>query len=157
MAAKSEKSNDKPNLEIMELKELYELMVVKGLDVVDLKDDEGRIHLSRQPTVPAYFGHAARPASARGAAPAAAAAAPAQQETIKAPLAGVFYRSGSPDRPPFTQEGETVDVGQTLCIIEAMKVMNEIKAEKTCRIAKIAAENSRPVTVGQALFWIEPA
>ena len=87
----------------------------------------------------------------------AATASAATQETIKAPLSGVFYRSNSPTRPPFVNEGDVVEPGQTLCIVEAMKVMNEINAEKRCRIVKITAENSRPVTVEQDLFWIEPA
>ncbi len=73
------------------------------------------------------------------------------------PLAGVFYRTPSPTSPPFVKEGDIVDAGQTLCIVEAMKVMNEIKAEKRCCIVKIVAENSRPVTAGQALFHVEPA
>ena len=76
-------------------------------------------------------------------------------EAITSPLAGVFYRASSPSTPPFSKEGDTVEVGQTLCIVEAMKVMNEIKAEKRCKILKIGAENSRPVTAGQPLFWIE--
>ena len=76
---------------------------------------------------------------------------------IPTPLAGVFYRASSPTSAPYAKEGDVVEPGQTLCIVEAMKVMNEIKAETRCRIVKIVAENGRPVTAGQALFQVEPA
>jgi acetyl-CoA carboxylase biotin carboxyl carrier protein len=161
MATKTEKNSDKTSLEILELKDLYEMMVVEGLDILEVKDEDGRIYLNRQAqSAPVTY---ARPSPAtrtvsRGVTEAVKSEPAAKLgETIKAPLAGVFYRSGSPARPPFAKEGDVVDAGQTLCIIEAMKVMNEIKAEKRCRIVKIAAENSRPVTVEQDLFWIESA
>ena len=73
------------------------------------------------------------------------------------PLMGIFYRAPGPGIDPFVIMGERVEIGDTLCIIEAMKVMNEIKAESTCKIVKILAENGRPVTAGQVLFQIEPA
>lgn len=164
MPTKADKAAEKTSsADIVELKELYELMLVEGLDVLELKNEDGRIYLSRQAPLTAVAAHA-RPAAVAGrsatvaeASAAAPLAASPAGESIKAPLAGVFYRSGSPSRPPFVKEGDVVESGQTLCIIEAMKVMNEIKAEKRCRITKIAAENSRPVTVEQDLFWIETA
>jgi acetyl-CoA carboxylase biotin carboxyl carrier protein len=160
MASKAEKNEGALAAEVAELKELYDVMLEEGLDILELKDEDGRIHLSRQQVMaPSYINlgrgqHASRATSHAPEAPKEIAAA---QETIKAPLSGVFYRSNSPTRPPFTKEGDVVEPGQTLCIVEAMKVMNEIKAEKRCRIVKITAENSRPVTVEQDLFWIEPA
>ncbi len=75
---------------------------------------------------------------------------------VISPIMGVFYRSSSPQSPPFAKEGETVNSGSTLCIVEAMKVMNEIKAETRCKIVKILVENGKPVTKGQDLFHVEP-
>lgn len=76
-------------------------------------------------------------------------------KTINSPLAGVFYRAPGPDADPFISESEQVAAGQTLCIVEAMKLMNEIAAEKPCKIVKILVENSEAVEEGQALFQIE--
>lgn len=78
-------------------------------------------------------------------------------KTISTPITGVFYRSSSPQSPPFVKEGETVNASSTLCIVEAMKVMNEIKAEMQCKIIKILVENGKPVTLGQGLFEVEPS
>lgn len=75
---------------------------------------------------------------------------------IRAPIVGTFYRSPSPDTPPFANEGDHVTAGQTLCIIEAMKIMNEIESEVTGRVSKILAENAQPVEYGHPLFIIEP-
>lgn len=75
---------------------------------------------------------------------------------ISAPLVGVFYRSPAPGAPPFVNEGDLVDVGQTLCIIEAMKLMNEIKSDIRGKIKKILVENGQAVEYGQKLFLIEP-
>ncbi|MDR0956388.1 MAG: hypothetical protein LBL77_00730 [Endomicrobium sp.] len=76
-------------------------------------------------------------------------------ETIKSPIAGVFYRAPSPSLPIFVDEGDVVEMGKTLCIIEAMKVMNEIKAVFKVRIVKILVENGKAVSSGQDLFEIE--
>ena len=75
---------------------------------------------------------------------------------ITAPMVGTFYRSPSPESPFFVEEGNRVTAGQTLCIIEAMKIMNEIESEVTGRISKILIENAQAVEYGQALFVIEP-
>lgn len=158
-------SASSPDLE--HLKGLYDLMLEKGLDTVELRQNDSIIKLSRSsagahgghwiPAQPAYH----PPVAGEGpgaAAPASAESAPADSKnSINAPLAGVFYRASSPTTPAFVKEGDVVDPGQTLCIVEAMKVMNEIKAESRCRIVRIAVENSRPVTAGQALFMVEPA
>ncbi|MDR3092538.1 MAG: hypothetical protein LBU33_01320 [Endomicrobium sp.] len=76
-------------------------------------------------------------------------------ETIKTPIAGVFYKSPSPSSPVFVNEGDVVDIGKTVCIIEAMKVMNEIKATFKAKILKVLAENGKPVNSGQDLFKVE--
>ncbi|MBE3573118.1 MAG: acetyl-CoA carboxylase biotin carboxyl carrier protein, partial [Moorella humiferrea] len=74
---------------------------------------------------------------------------------VKAPMVGTFYRAPSPDAPPFVEEGTRVKQGQTLCIIEAMKLMNELAAETSGRVIKILAENGQPVEYGQVLFLIK--
>jgi len=76
--------------------------------------------------------------------------------TIEAPMVGTFYRASAPDAAPYVSEGDVVKEGQVLCIIEAMKLMNEIEAKVSGRIAKILVENSQPVEYGQPLFLVEP-
>ena len=76
-------------------------------------------------------------------------------ETIKSPITGVFYKSPSPSSPVFVKEGDVVETGKTLCIVEAMKVMNEIKATFKVKIIKVLAENGKPVNSGQDLFEVE--
>lgn len=76
---------------------------------------------------------------------------------IKSPMVGTFYRSPSPDSPPFIEVGQNLDLGQVVCIIEAMKLMNEIKSEIRGRVIEVLVENGHPVEFGQPLFLIEPA
>ncbi|HEY5726826.1 MAG TPA: acetyl-CoA carboxylase biotin carboxyl carrier protein, partial [Methylomirabilota bacterium] len=75
---------------------------------------------------------------------------------VDAPMVGTFYRAPGPDASPFVQEGDTVKEGQVLCIIEAMKLMNEIESKASGRIVKILVENAQPVEFGQGLFLVEP-
>jgi acetyl-CoA carboxylase biotin carboxyl carrier protein len=100
---------------------------------------------------------AAVPAAAPAAVPAPAPVAAAPAATIDSPLVGTFYASPSPDAPAFVKEGSKVTPDTTICIIEAMKVMNEIKAEKSGVIRKVLAVNGKPVQFGQPLFEIDPA
>ncbi len=97
----------------------------------------------------------AQPAAAAPAAPAEAAAEEGL-ETIVSPIVGTFYRAPSPDSDPYVEVGSEVAKGQVLCIIEAMKLMNEIEAEFKCRIVKILKENAQPVEFGDPLFLVEP-
>jgi len=158
MADDSKVVSDAPQ----DLQSLYDLMVEEGLDTLEYKSADTRIRLDRRPTqtvsvAPTHRTPSHRSSSDHSRPVAAAVPAAETADAITTPLAGVFYRTPSPTSPPFVKEGDTVEVGQTLCIVEAMKVMNEIKADKRCRIAKIVAENSRPVAAGQALFHVEPA
>ena len=147
------------NLELEQIRELYNLMLAKGLDALELKEDDAHIRLTRR------MAGAVHAPAVQHQAPAAAVEAPEEAPavpqsaipSISSPLAGVFYRASAPTSAPYAKEGDMVNPGQTLCIVEAMKVMNEIKAESSCRIVKIVAENGRPVTAGQVLFHIEPA
>ncbi len=81
--------------------------------------------------------------------------APEKAETITSPIVGTMYRSPSPEAPPYVEVGQIVEKGQVLCIVEAMKLMNEIEAEFRCRIKKICKENAQPVEYGEALFLVE--
>ena len=102
--------------------------------------------------VPAVAPVAPVAAAAAPAAPAAEAAVSAAASTVDSPMVGTFYRSASPDAKPFVQVGDTVNADTVLCIIEAMKVMNEVKAEKSGVIKEILIENGQPVEFGQPMF-----
>ncbi|CAM4328545.1 acetyl-CoA carboxylase biotin carboxyl carrier protein [Corallococcus exiguus] len=111
---------------------------------------------------PVEYAAPAAPRMAPAAAPAAAATAPEKPaekpgHQVTSPFVGTFYRTPAPDQPPFVDVGTVVRKGQVLCIVEAMKLMNEIESEVSGRIAEVLVENGRPVEFGQALFRIEPA
>lgn len=148
----------KPTLETAEL--LARIGREHELAEIDYEDASVKIHIAFDPppapVAPAAYVQAA-PMMATAAAPAASATAakPAELgETIKSPLAGVFYSAPRPDAPSFVQEGTSVAPGQTLCIVEAMKLMNEITAERSCKIVRILVENAEAVEEGQPLFVI---
>ena len=100
---------------------------------------------------------AATPAAAPAAAPALAAAPPPEGTEVKSPMIGTFYRKPSPDAEPFVEVGAKVGADTVVCIIEAMKVMNEIKAEVKGTIIEVLMEEGKPVEYGQALFRIDPS
>jgi len=142
------------------LKELLEIMHENDLDALKVKVGDAIFELVRRdPGGPA----AAIPAApAPGGAPAAAppaGAAPAASANVKkvtAPLVGVFYRSAAPDAEAFVKEGDRVEAGQVLCILEAMKLFNEITSDYSGIVTRIVPENGELVSLGQELFWIEP-
>ncbi len=96
----------------------------------------------------------AEPAAARE--PAAPAPPPERMVAITSPMVGTFYRAPAPDADPYVEVGDLVDIGQTVCIVEAMKLMNEIQSEVKGRVVRIQVENAQPVEFGQALFEIDP-
>ncbi len=117
-----------------------------------------RWRVARRPAAPSYAAPAPPPVAAEAAASAAAAAAAetaADLHTLKAPMVGTFYRASSPDVEPFVSEGSKVSPGTVLCIIEAMKLMNEIEADVAGVILEILVENGQAVEFGQPLFRIE--
>ena len=156
-----------------ELQELLDFIAKSGLNKVNIETEEFKISVQREPSTkqvvsmstapvaapapaPAAAPVAAAPAQAAAAAPAAPAAAPAASHTpLKSPMIGTFYRSSGPDSPAFVQVGDTVEKGQVICIIEAMKLFNEIEAEQSGRIVKVLVENATPVEYDQPLFLIE--
>ncbi|MBX2891802.1 MAG: acetyl-CoA carboxylase biotin carboxyl carrier protein [Saprospiraceae bacterium] len=99
----------------------------------------------------------AAPPKAEAPAPAASGDSNGNYKEIKSPMVGTFYRSASPDKPPFVKVGDTVDVGTKVCIIEAMKLFNEIESELKGKIVKVLVEDSSPVEYDQPLFLVEPA
>lgn len=149
-------------MDIESIKALLEL--VEGTDVSELEyEDEGmRIAVRRGApggaaayaaplVVPGGFG---APAPAQSA---AAAIAASGGKAVESPFVGTFYRAPAPDSPPFTEVGQRVTKGQTLCIVEAMKLMNEIEAEISGTVRQVLVENGQPVEFGQALLVIDPA
>jgi acetyl-CoA carboxylase biotin carboxyl carrier protein len=149
-----------------QLERLIELMVQK--DVVEVELEEGGTRWRVRRTEPQAVAFAAPPAmtmpamamshalpQATGPAPAAAtAAAEPQGEVFKSPMLGTFYRAASPEAEPFVKVGDKVAADRTLCIIEAMKVMNEIKAEREFEVLEVLVKNGEPVEFGQPLFLI---
>jgi len=144
---------------IEEIKELLDLFNASGVGELELQrgDDRIRIRKAGQPAEHAVAA-AAPPTQSVEAPTAPEIAAPADtgQVLVKSPIVGTYYDAGSPDSPPFVKVGDSVEPGQVLCIIESMKLMNEIEAEVAGVIAAKLVENGRPVEYGEALFSIRP-
>lgn len=178
MSKESNKQPTKPSPTAMKAKELQDLIdfiAKSGLNKVNIETDEFKISVQREPSTkvvsagvamsaaaPAPVTAPAPAAASAPAAPAAAPAAPAAEAAsashvaLKSPMIGTFYRSSSPDSPVFVQVGDLVEKGQVICIIEAMKLFNEIEAEQSGRVVKALVENASPVEYDQPLFLIEP-
>lgn len=147
-------------MELRDIKALIALMRENGLVELEVEDKKGKIRLVRTAEIGSQ--PAPRPTARQAAAraPSSAPANPAleladNQTLLRSPMVGTFYRSPSPDAPPFVQEGDMVQKGQPLCIVEAMKMMNEIEAEIGGKLIKILCENGQPVEYGQPLMIIE--
>lgn len=156
-------------MELKEIKKIVEMMTENDLAEFLLEEEAFTLQLKRGTggvtqivSAPQMVAAPVAAAPAPSAAPAAAAPAAAANENaglveIKSPMVGTFYRSPSPDSDAFVQIGQDVAADTVVCIIEAMKVMNEIQAEVKGRIKKILVDNATPVQFGQALFLVEPA
>ena len=156
-------------MDIRKVKKLIELLEESGIAEIEITEGEESVRISRYggsaPPIPQTAAPAAVPAAAAAAAaPASTAAAPATTpggkeippgHQVKAPMVGTFYRSPSPGANAFVEVGSSVEAGQTLCIIEAMKLLNEIESDKTGVIKAILVENGQPVEFGEPLFVIE--
>jgi acetyl-CoA carboxylase biotin carboxyl carrier protein len=137
--------------------EIVELAVAHDLAELEVEAGGMRVRVVRRHAEAAPRPYAAPPPTAlTQPAPSVAAEAAAGTITIEAPMVGTFYRSPSPEAPPFVSEGDTIKEGQTLCVIEAMKLMNEIDAKLGGRIVKVLVDNAQPVQFGQPLFLLEP-
>lgn len=153
-------------MDIRKVKKLIELLEESGVAEIEIKEGEESVRISRQSqTVPAMM---AAPAPMVAPAPPPVAAAPVAEapaaeaaaeaiegHAIKSPMVGTFYRAPSPGTSPFVEVGQSVSAGDTLCIIEAMKLLNQIEADKAGKIKAILVENGQPVEYDQPLFIID--
>jgi acetyl-CoA carboxylase biotin carboxyl carrier protein len=150
-------------MELKEIKKIVEMMTANDLAEFLLEEEAFTLQLKRGASGMVQMVSAPQMMAAPAAAPAASpAAAPAVNENaglleIKSPMVGTFYRSPSPDSDVFVQIGQEVNKDTVVCIVEAMKVMNEIQSEVKGKIKKIMVDNATPVQFGQVLFLVEPA
>ena len=150
-------------MDLRKLKKLIDLVQESGIGELEITEGEEKVRISRsgtgQPVIMAAPGAMqAVSMDAAGAAPAALApVVPVEPKghTLKSPMVGTFYRSPSPGAPPFIEVGQSVAKGQTLCIIEAMKLLNEIESDAAGVVKAILVESGQPVEYGQPLFLIE--
>jgi acetyl-CoA carboxylase biotin carboxyl carrier protein len=151
-------------LDISDLKEILRILEAQDITEFELEQDGVKLRVCRSSSGPApAAGMALTTLAPPAATPPAAlpppppAAEPAENGTlVKSPIVGTFYRAADPNSPPFVGVGDRVKVGQVLCIIEAMKLMNEIEAEVAGEIARIHPENGQPVQYGDPLFTVRP-
>lgn len=154
-------------MEVKDLKQLIKMITETDITEFEMDNAEEKIVIRRgqrteivQMAAPAQAYLQApvpmgAPLQPQAAAPAAAAPVAEAGETINSPIVGTFYRSPSPESPPFAEVGQVVEKGQVICLVEAMKLFNEIEAEFKCKIVKICVENAQPVEFGQPLFVVE--
>jgi acetyl-CoA carboxylase biotin carboxyl carrier protein len=156
-------------MDIRKIKKLIELLEESGIAEIEIKEGEEAVRISRMPVgasaaQPPQLAHlgamapsaiATAPAAEVAAAESAAQKPKPSEHVITAPMVGTFYASPSPGAKPFVEIGDEIKVGQVLCIIEAMKMMNQIEADKAGRLASVMARNGDPVEFGQPLFVVE--
>jgi acetyl-CoA carboxylase biotin carboxyl carrier protein len=148
-------------MDIRKVKKLIELLEESGIAEIEIREGEESVRISRYGQSPMVM---QAPAAMQAPAPVAAAAARSAEPAadavpaghmVKSPMVGTFYRSSNPGAKPFVEVGQRVSVGETLCIIEAMKMLNQIEADAAGEIAAILVENGQPVEFGQPLFVIK--
>jgi acetyl-CoA carboxylase biotin carboxyl carrier protein len=163
-------SSNQSVMKTSEIRDLIDFISKSGLNEVDIETKELKLHVKREPDQKVFK---STPVMAPAAAPVATTSAPvfAQPQAqptkaesgsgkktvdIKSPRIGTFYRSSTPDTPPFISVGDKITKGQTVCIIEAMKLFNEIESEVSGTVVKVMIENATPVEYDQVLFVVEP-
>lgn len=145
-------------MDIRKVKKLIELLEASGIAEIEIREGEESVRISRHGQSGAQVVMQAAPTLQNGHAPAAAVlAAPAAPagHTVNAPMVGTFYQSPTPGIPSFVEIGQSVNVGDTLCVIEAMKIMNQVESDKAGVVKALLVENGQPVEFGQPLFVIE--
>ena len=149
-------------MDLRKLKTLIELVESSGIAELEIEEGEERVRITRSVAsspsastvvLPASVSAVASPATVASA-PTAAPPPEAEGHQVRSPMVGTFYRAASPGAKPFVEVGDTVQVGDTLCIIEAMKLMNEIESDKAGVVKQVLAENGQPVEFGQPLVVI---
>ncbi len=167
------------SLDVEALRQIVEILEASEISRLDWANGDERLTIRRGPPATQFVQHMGAPMSAAPAVtvmstppgvhhevrprPSAPTRAPSEGagekkgHVITSPFVGTFYRSPAPDQPSFVEVGMSVKKGQVLCIIEAMKLMNEIESEVTGKVAEVLSQNGQPVEFGQALFRIEPA
>ncbi len=163
------KTTNSMSMKTTEIRDLIDFISQTGLNEVDIETKDLKLKVKREPDQKVYKSNTpviAQPAAPVSTAPAAQPAAPAATKAeapvagnlieIKSPMIGTFYRTANPDSPPFVSVGDSISKGQTLCIIEAMKLFNEIESEVSGTIVKVMVENANPVEYDQVLFLVEP-
>lgn len=153
-------------MDIKEIQELIKFVAKSGVSEVSIDRKDFKITIKAQGNAPAVVNMQAAPmqvaaspvpvVAAPVATPAVAPAENANLITIKSPMIGTFYRSGSPDKPSFVNVGDKIGPGNVLCVIEAMKLFNEIESEVSGKIVKILVDNASPIEYDQPLFLVEP-
>jgi acetyl-CoA carboxylase biotin carboxyl carrier protein len=155
-------------MDIRKVKKLIELLEESGIGEIEIHEGEESVRVSRfggvAPVPPGNAAPVVAGSALSGEAEAAAAKAGEsagdelpEGHVVKAPMVGIFYASSAPGKPPFVETGQSVNKGEVLCIIEAMKIMNQIEADASGTIARVLVENGDPVEYGQPLFVIRPA
>jgi acetyl-CoA carboxylase biotin carboxyl carrier protein len=151
---------------LAELRQLIRLVQRTGIGELEVSSGDRTVRIAAQSHLPANVGPSSAATFAsppERPAPAAVGTAPSTPQVtenlaaITSPMVGTFYRAPAPDADPYVESGDMVEVGQTVCIVEAMKLMNEIESEHRGRVVRILVENAQPVEFGQKLFLIEPA
>jgi acetyl-CoA carboxylase biotin carboxyl carrier protein len=148
-------------MDLRKLKKLIDLVQESGIGEIEITEGEEKVRITRQSSAPPFVMTGMHPMSMGmpPAAPAAVAASVAPPEPkgheLKSPMVGTFYRAPSPGAPAFVEVGQSLTKGQTLCIIEAMKLLNEIESDVSGTVKAILVENGQPVEYGQPLFLIE--
>ena len=155
-------------MDIRKVKKLIELLEESNIDEIEIKEGEESVRISRNSAqaAAAATAYAAPPAAPPAPAPAPAPAVPvaepapaapaASGHVVNSPMVGTFYRSPSPSSPAFVEVGQTVKIGDVVCIVEAMKLFNEIESEISGKIVKALVEDAQPVEYDQVLFLVDP-
>lgn len=149
-------------MNLKEIKEIVSLMNENELAEIEVEREGEKLKIKKfmpempNPIIPPPVTYHPETPPPANPVPPAAVSSPKTTEDITSPMVGTFYRAPSPEAPPFVEIGQTIEVGQVVCIVEAMKLMNEIKSEIRGKVVKIAVENAEPVEFGQVLFQLEP-
>lgn len=160
------------SMDIKQIQDLIKFVAKSGVNEVSIEEKDFKITIktSQEPTyvtatLPAPVAAPQTPAAVPAAAPAPAApaavtpaaAADSNLVTIKSPMIGTFYRSSSPDKPPFVSVGDEISAGKVICIVEAMKLFNEIESEVSGKIVKVLVDDAQPIEYDQPLFLVDPS